>query len=275
MDQTLGVWLRDTREAKGSSIQDAATVTRIRPRFLVMMEDGDFASFPGGELQTRGFLRIVSRYLELSADEVLARYDAEVRGIEPEADREADPPAREAEAVDSSSSQDAWRPLGLRLSARGGRSSAVTIGLIWGAVLIVMIGVGASIAFLLTQGGGGPSAASAAIPTPIPTQRAAASAELVEPTPSATAATVEGVTVSLESTEHVWVRVTVDNRIAHVGFLTPDEIKTWSGDEEILVETGNGAGLEVTVNDRPVGPVGGRGAVVRRAWAPTGEIEPA
>jgi len=274
MDQTLGVWLRETREAKGSSIQDAAAATRIRPRFLVLMEDGDFASFPGGELQTRGFLRIVSRYLELSSDEVLARYDAEVRGIEPEADREVDPPAREADAVDSSSSQVPWRPLGLRLSPRGGRNSAVTIGLIWGAVLIVMIGVGASIAFLLTQGGGGPSAASAAIPTPIPTQAAAAPAELAEPTPSAVA-TVEGVTVSLEPTEHVWVRVTVDNRIAYVGFLAPDQIKTWSGDDKILIETGNGAGLEATVNDRPVGPVGGRGAVARRAWGPTGEIEPA
>ena len=268
MDQTLGVWLRETREAKGSSLEEAAVATRIRPRFLVMMEDGDFAAFPGGELQIRGFLRVVSRYLELSADEVLARYDAEVRGIEPdvEADAPLDPEA------DPEPSRAVWHPLGMGLSPWGGRRGAVTTGLIWGAVLIVMIGIGASIALLLTQGGGDSSAAFAAISTPTPTQPVEAPAEPVEPT---LADPAEGVTVSLDSAEHVWVRVTVDNRIAHVGFLGPNEVKTWSGDEEILVETGNGAALEATVNDRLVGPLGGRGSIVRRAWAPMGEIEPA
>jgi hypothetical protein len=73
--------------------------------------------------------------------------------------------------------------------------------------------------------------------------------------------------------EHVWVRVTVDKRIAYVGLLAPGEIKTWSGDVEILIETGNGSGLQATVNERSVGQLGGRGAVVRRAWSPEGEID--
>lgn len=273
MNQTLGVWLRQKREAKGSTVEDAARATRIRPRFLIMMEDGDFASFPGGELQIRGFLRVVSRYLELPADEVLARYDAEFRSILPEA--EAEEPPQPDEAHTNGKSRGSWQPVTLRLSSWGGDRAGLSAGLVWGALFVVMIGVGASIAFLLTQGRGAESAASAALPTPIPTQSVGEPVILDQPTPETVAEPLDGVTVSLVPTEHVWVRVTVDNRIAHVGFLAPDELQTWSGEQRILIETGNGGGLEATVNERALGLLGERGAVVRRAFGPAGEIEPA
>ena len=273
MDQTLGVWLRETREAKGSTPEDTAAATRIRPRFLEMMEEGNFAAFPGGELQIRGFLRIVARYLELPADEVLARYDSEFRGVEPE--KEPDEPAVAAPVADSESASVAWRPLAILLSSSGRSRGGLATWLIWGAVLIVTIGIGASIAYLVTQRGGGQ--ASAAMPTPALTQTAEVPEVVPQPTaiPTMAPAPQVGVTVALEATEHVWIRVTADGRIAYVGFLAPEEVKTWSGDERVLVETGNGAGLQVTVNERPEGALGARGMVSSRAWGPAGEIEPA
>jgi transcriptional regulator with XRE-family HTH domain len=290
MDQTLGVWLREAREAKGSSLEDMATATRIRPRFLTMMEDGNFAAFPGGELQIRGFLRIVARYLELSADEVLARYDAEFHAPEPDeselrkaeleeaalrkAERAA--PLGLAAAPELDSPSVAWRPLSLLLSPSGERRGIVVTGLIWSAVLIVMIGIGASIAYVVTQGGVGRSRASAAMPTPTLTQLATAPQDAPQPVapPTVAPSVQSGVTVVLEAMEHVWVRVTADGQIAYVGLLAPDEVRSWSANEGILVETGNGAGLLVTVNDRLVGPFGARGEASSRAWGPTGETEP-
>lgn len=275
MDKTLGVWLRETREAKGRSIAGAAAATRIRPRFLVMMEDGDFASFPGGELQIRGFLRVVSRYLELDADEVLARYDAEFHGTEPEQEAEAETaeqvPSRQASAAEP---REPWRPLGLTLAPGADRRGLLTTGLVWAAIAVVIIGLGAVIFGVVSQRSGGSSAASAPLPTPLPTQ-AQMVVESAEPTPDTAPEPVVGVSVSLEPTEHVWVRVTVDNKIAFVGFLSPDGVKTWSGNDEVLVETGNGGGVEATVNGQLIGLLGARGDVVRRAWIPTGETEPA
>jgi hypothetical protein len=275
MEQTLGVWLRETREAKGSTLEDVAAATRIRPRFLVLMEDGDFAAFPGGELQARGFLRIVARHLSLSADEVLARYQAEVHGVESEGT-----PSEQVEAAPSPNPDgpsSTKRPLSLFLSTNGRRRGPLRTLLIWGTVAVVVIGVGASIAYLLTQGGGGQSRASAAEPTPIVTQLVAVPQGPPEPTATPTVAPDPqgGVTVALEATEHVWVRVTADDRIAFVGFLSPQEIKSWSGDEKILVETGNAAAVQVTVNDRPMGALGARGEVASRTWGPNGEIETA
>ncbi|MCK4473457.1 MAG: helix-turn-helix domain-containing protein, partial [Anaerolineae bacterium] len=49
--ETLGVWLRQTREARGDTLQDTEAATRIRVRFLEMLEAGDFAALPGGEVQ--------------------------------------------------------------------------------------------------------------------------------------------------------------------------------------------------------------------------------
>ena len=53
--------------------------------------------------------------------------------------------------------------------------------------------------------------------------------------------------------------------------LAPGEM-TWSGREAIVVDTGNGAALQVTVNGQAQGKMCGRGQVCTRAWGPTGEL---
>ena len=64
--ETLGIWLRQTREAREYSLQEVEAATRIQVRSLEMLEAGDFAAFPGGEEQVRGLLRIYARHLGLS-----------------------------------------------------------------------------------------------------------------------------------------------------------------------------------------------------------------
>ena len=48
---TLGEWLRQAREGLGGTLEEAAAATRIRARFLEALEAGDFAAFPGGDVQ--------------------------------------------------------------------------------------------------------------------------------------------------------------------------------------------------------------------------------
>jgi len=54
--------------------------------------------------------------------------------------------------------------------------------------------------------------------------------------------------------------------------MAPGQTESWSDDEIIVVETGNGAALRVAVNGRVLGTMCGRGEVCRRAWGPDGEI---
>ena len=79
MIDSLGIWLRRTREARQLDLQDAEQALRIRRRYLQALEVGDFEALPG-PIQARGFLRNYARYLGLPVEDVLARYDAEVEG---------------------------------------------------------------------------------------------------------------------------------------------------------------------------------------------------
>jgi hypothetical protein len=81
-----------------------------------------------------------------------------------------------------------------------------------------------------------------------------------------------GVTLTLEATEHVWVYVAQDGQTVFGGLMTAGQVETWSGQQVISVNTGNGDGLLVTVNGQPQGKMCGRGEVCTRAWGAIGEV---
>lgn len=85
----LGEMLRDKREKKGISLDQAAADTRIRVKFLKALEDGDYQSLPGA-VYTKGFLRNYVEYLDLDVDESVVVFHQE-RGGGTEAPRTFQP----------------------------------------------------------------------------------------------------------------------------------------------------------------------------------------
>jgi cytoskeletal protein RodZ len=278
---TLGIWLRQAREGQGSTLEEAAAGTRIRARFLEALEAGDFAAFPGGDVQLRGFLRIYARYLRLPPDEVVARYNAEVHGVE------AAPPAAPAETRPLSPASAPTRPMTFQppsfpvSTTRPRRLSLETL-MIAGIVLVALVAIVAGVAYLVSRYTGEDAAATATTAAPaeaaLPITAAQTPSTATEmatrpaATPTFPASPQGGVTLTLEATEHVWVRVTADGRTAFEGMLATEQVETWSGREAIVVETGDGAGLQVTVNGQPQGTMCGRAEVCARGWGPTGEV---
>ena len=263
--QTGGTWLRQAREAQGETLEQAAEATCIRLRFLEALEAWDLAAFPGGDVQIRGFLSIYARHLGFSADDALARYQSGLRltaqvpiGSKPVPTPAPSPPPPVV----------ASRPRWMR-----GETFIVAA-----IVLILLLTVGAGGWYLVKRRFGGGQAvspiATATVPeaalypprTPANAQISPLPAPTIQPNPEG------GVTVALEATEHVWARVTVDDVLAFEGMLAPGEAESWSGQQLIVVDTGNGAGLLVTVNDQPLGAVGGRGELCSRGWGPGGEV---
>jgi cytoskeleton protein RodZ len=273
---TLGVWLRQTREAKGSTLEQVEDATRIRPRFLEALEAGDFTVFPGGEVQVRGFLRIYARYLDLSPDQVLARYDLEIHGAEAASQGAVD------EAQPASQTRPVTRPApppplrSAPISASGPRAANLTTLAIVSVAIIILTAALVTGGYYIIRNAGEETTTAATVTPTAPSE--------VEGWPTATAPTTPdvtptflinpegGVTLSLEATEHVWVRVIADGAMVFSGMLAPDQPVSWLGQEMITVETGNGAGLQVTVNEQLQGTMCGRGEVCARTWGPTGEI---
>jgi cytoskeleton protein RodZ len=268
--ETLGVWLRQTREAQGSTLEEVEDATRIRPRFLEALEAGDLSTFSGGEVQVRGFLRIYARYLGLSADEVLARYDREIHGVEavsPTAPAESSaPPSRLIpEPVPLQPSKSSFSTA----SPRAMNLITLVIGSIAVVVLLAMIIVG-GYSLIRNAAQEATPASTAAATTITGTEVPAAATPATTPT---FPVNPQGeVTLSLEAAEHVWVRVIQDDFVVFSGMMETGQIETWTGQQLVKVETGNGAGLLVTVNGQPQGAMCGRAEVCSRAWGAIGEV---
>jgi len=69
--RAVGHYLRDTREALGVDLYEVADQLRIRPAYLLALEEGDFGTMPGRPYAI-GFLRSYADYLGFDADEVVA-----------------------------------------------------------------------------------------------------------------------------------------------------------------------------------------------------------
>ena len=69
--ERLGDILRQRRESKGITLEQAAEDTRIREKFLGALESGDHHALPGA-VYTKGFLRNYAEYLDLSSRTITA-----------------------------------------------------------------------------------------------------------------------------------------------------------------------------------------------------------
>jgi cytoskeleton protein RodZ len=268
---TLAAWLRKTREAQGASLDQAADLTRIRLHLLQALEGGDFAALSGGEVQIRGFLRIYARYLGLPADAVLARYDSEVHGIAPAPEPDTAASDQPAEPPERMTAEDVVKTRGLPIfgSAPGWVTQRRAVVAVAGLIVVTAAVLGATGVLRRIGSAPGPTATATVSQAASPTETAATPAS----TPGYPIDPLGVVTVTLEATEHVWVRATTEDAVLLEGMMQPGETETWSGEKTISVETGNGAGLLVTVNGELLGRMSERRDLCHRAWAPWGEID--
>jgi cytoskeletal protein RodZ len=76
----LGTRLRETRESRGLTIEDAERDTRISRRYLAALESEQFEIIPA-PVYARGFLRSYSQYLGLDPQQTLALFPRDDEGM--------------------------------------------------------------------------------------------------------------------------------------------------------------------------------------------------
>ncbi len=277
----LGRRLREEREAKGATLQDAEAATHIRAHFLESLEAGDFAAFGGGDVQVRGFLCIYARYLELSPDDVLRRYNAEVHGVEdPPTQAQSEPQPEPDEPSDDLTSI-RFHPRDIPMGSSLPRWMSVKTVIIVGLVLTMLLSILALATYLMNEPEGVQLLAPLTRGEPTQTMQATRGYTPTVtpvtdlPTPTLPTNVSGETTVTLEASEHVQVRVRRGDEILFQEMMTPGQIETWTEEESIVVETGNGAALRVTVNGAELGTLcNERGELCTRAWGPSGEVTP-
>src|SRR2546430_15817527 len=76
---SFGEELRREREIRGISLKEISDATKISKRFLEAIEKNDHRTLPA-PVFTRGFVREYARYLGLSVEEIVNRYNFAAAG---------------------------------------------------------------------------------------------------------------------------------------------------------------------------------------------------
>jgi hypothetical protein len=70
--------------------------------------------------------------------------------------------------------------------------------------------------------------------------------------------------------ERTWMEVTIDGNVLFTGIARPtDPPYEWTATDEVRINTGNAIGVSVTINNVPLGPLGGRGENKEEVWQTT------
>lgn len=273
--EKVGRWLQEAREAQGTTLEEAEAATRIRAQFLELLEAGDFAAFPGGDVQVRGFLRIYARHLDLPTEEALDRYENEVDGVGPLA-VEALPAARQAEPAESADDLTVirFRPRDIPVSSSLPRWMSVETVLIVGIVLTALLVILAVVSYVMNRPDGEQALPSSATP-PARIALALTMDSALGDLPRLSSVPDGGkAALALEAAADVVVRIQRGWRAVFERMTPPNRTDTGPGDRVAPVEKDSAAAGGKTTGRQAQEGIHWPGKAGTCAWSPSGGDAP-
>ncbi len=283
----IGQLLRQTREAKELSLADVEEQTRIRQRYLSALESGDWDDLPN-PVAARGFLRTYAAFLGLDDEELIDR-------SQEMSETGAPIPAAETQPSD-------YKPINLDLYDDVTRRSHL-LRRVLGFILILIPVI--ILAWLLMQYGlpylqgraqGGesitatvelppegqaPGAAPVIAPTATPTGPVvtiegalptftptpdATDTPTITPSPTLTATPAEAIRLRVVVTQTAWIRVVTDGEVQIESLADPGYDQEFTAYQQLNFLTGNAGGVELTLDGKPLPPLGGVGEIAIFVW---------
>ena len=257
-----GTILRKTREAKGLTLDQVASETRIPVRHLKVMEEGDFANLPARTYAT-GFARTYAKMLGLDAEEIVAK-------------------VREELAVEG----DGYRERGSTFEP-GDPAKIPSAGLAWAGGIAAILLVAGAIAFYSTYYGAGTGPDPLQVEAPVVTEQvAAAPADAAQSDKAAIPSNGQVVFTALE--DGIWVRFYDEggDKLLEKLMDSGERYEVPAAAKQPRINTGRPDALAITIGGQQVpklaeepvvigdAPVSAA-ALLARAEVPAGEATPA
>lgn len=280
--QALGRYLRESRETRELTLEEAETALRIRRRILESFEAGDFNIPEASSVQVRGFIRNYARFLGLEEDRVVGYYDAARHAAENPRRRgkrtsQTMAPVAPRRITDTNPSLPAV-PIVLDRSARGSSLlNTLVLLLVASAALAVIVFV---VAQLLGQpsdatvdvGSDGGSILGQLPPTPTFTPQPTFT-PVPTPTPLALVEqnfSGRGVLVTILMTQRAWLRISADGIEQYAALARPGDKLEFPANDNVTVSSSNAEGLSVIYNGQQQPSFGGRGQKVDIVFTTSG-----
>ncbi len=228
----LGERFRAAREERGLTLSEVGEQLRIRSVYLSAIEEENWKAI-GAPVYIRGFLRTYARFLGLDPEEAVGEFNT-ASGVAPSS------PAP--------------------VESRGTPGQRSMKPLLWIAGVVAIALIGFVIYVYVSPPRAVTTAQQSAAPAVSPSAPAATAHPLPRPQPLLTR------TLALSVTSASWVRVTIDGKVSMEGIFPRGTSKTFHG-KTAVVRAGNAAGVSLTVNGKPVAPLGGVGDVAEKSFS--------
>jgi cytoskeleton protein RodZ len=293
---SIGETLRRERLRCGLTLPDVARETRISLHLLEAVEADQFDRLPGGVF-ARSFVRQYARLLGLDEEEIIAAFRRQFE--EPaETSPAPEPPPRSEHLPYLPSLKDVVERL---------RSDSSLSALVW---LVVVVLACAGVYSLWQKSRRSPAGIHVAAASRGPVQRAAKQVSLspaapatpapapktdfrravvtdtgiIKPPPapaqraepagpgadSETSIFRAAMRVAFTATEPVWVSIKADGTRTYTGTLEVQQSRQFDASRKMTVLVGNAGGLEISLNGKPIGPIGPRGEIRLLQLTPAG-----
>lgn len=248
--------MRDSRESRGLTLDDAARVTRIGKNYLVAMEEDAFDRLPNSAY-AKGFLRSYAGYLGLPADEVVRTYE---EALQPP------PPAEQGSGA----------PAGPTVEAR-----RMPTRNRW-AIPLTLLALVIALSFLTREREERPSrgepvspatrATVSSLPLLHPVSSASRVKPIVAPQQGSSVAAVSGnenqppsthsrgIVLKLKVNQDCWLNITIDGTLSQQYELKAGDLIEWKGERVFTLDLGNAGGVEAEFNGKALPPLGAAGS---------------
>ena len=288
---SIGETLRRERLRRGWNLDQVAAETKISLHLLESIELDRFDRLPGGVF-ARNFVRQYAHMLQLDEDEILAAFHQQ---FEEPAEEASEPEAAPVRTRHISP----WEALRERLGP--GNSLSAFVGLV--VVMLACAGV-YSLWQRARRSPPAPQVIAAApkpkpeapakpvetpktefrpaevsasgtihVPEPAaPKSAASAPASVAGPNTSAEPenASSSGMRVALKASEPVWVSIKSDGTHTYSGTLESQQTREFDAAKRMTVLVGNAGSLDITLNGKPIGPIGAKGEIQLLMLTPSG-----
>jgi cytoskeletal protein RodZ len=248
--------LKQARLEKKVSLMDISTETRINLKYLEAIENGEFHILP--QTYVRAFLREYALIINLNPEEILQQYDL---ARQETSSRKSDEAAPRVAPIQNR----AWiDTIVKRISTLSSLQRNIAFGVFIG-IAIVLIIVLANI---------NKSSESEKSIAEVPFDRVIRESEATSNTSPSVIADSSNVLIApkkdslrLEITtlDSVWISLLIDGKKGEEYLFDANRKRVWTAKERFVVTMGNAGGATFKLNNKNIGSLGKRGAVVRNA----------
>jgi cytoskeletal protein RodZ len=253
---SVGDTLARAREARGLSVDDVSTQTRIRAGLIRQIEADQFDGC-GGAVYARGHLRSLAKAVGVDAEDLVAEFNRS-HADEPAPDLVPVPAVDPHAAARAERKQPNW-------------AAAM-------AVALVVICVLAAVSLIGNSGGKSPSTSANDQPgTVVPTSAAPSPTRPAASPPTGSVAhlpTDQAIALVRVTTDRTWMSVqTFSGRLLFQGLLSAGQQKVFRDRKGLRLVIGNAPAIDLVANGRDVGAPKSQGNVAHITIARGGDVQ--